>query len=420
MDVVDFMHSLDATSFILLFWYTLVFEVPRYTIGTIVVVLTRPWLRPRHQPGTALSLSVVLAGHNEAASLRTCIESLQEQTLLREGGRMEVIVVDDGSTDEMFEVAQALRREGMVDGVLRLGHRGGKSAAVNLGVSSSTGEIILIADIDTTFDRDACALLLDHFADPQVGAVSGDIGVRNLFASLLTIQQGIEYAISISLGRSILDSLGMLAVVSGAFGAFRRTALEQVGRQDVEVGEDADLTMKLRRAGWLLRFAPEAHALTSVPENATGLAMQRLRWDRSIITIWMRKFRSTLDPRLAVLRLRDLVAFLDIIIFQVLLVVLFPVYLIWLFYYLGQLAVVVIAATLIVYTGFNLLAFTAALATGAQVPFRLIFYVPLFTIVQFLFLRTVRMVAFAQELVFRSSYRDSFVPARVMSQVDIV
>ena len=420
MDAVEFIRSLDLASFIQIFWYTVVFEIPRYTIGAIIVLLTRPWMRPKHQPEMALSLSVVLAGHNEAASLRACVESLREQTLLHEGGGMEVIVVDDGSTDDMFEVAQALRRMGLVDEVLRVGHRGGKSAAINLGLSACTGEIIMIVDVDTTFDRDACALLLDYFADPQVGAVSGNIGVRNLFSNLLTSQQGIEYAISISLGRSIQDALGMLAVVSGAFGAYRRAALEQVGRQDVEVGEDADLTMKLRRAGWLIRFAPEAHAQTSVPEGPAELAAQRLRWDRAIITIWMRKFRSTLDPRISVLRLRDVAAFLDIVVFQILLAFLFPVYLIWLFHYLGILAGVIIAATLILYTGFNMLAFTAAHAAGAQVPFSLIAYVPLFTIVQVSFLRVVRIVAFVQELVFRSSYRDTYVPGRVMSQVDIV
>lgn len=420
MDAVEFIHSLDLVSFIQIFWFTIVFEVPRYIIGAIILPLTEPWLRPKHQTEGPRSLSVVIAGHNESASLRFCVESLREQTLLRRGGSMEIIVVDDGSTDDMFEVAQALRREGLVDGVLRLGHRGGKSAAVNLGLSACTGEIIMMIDADTTFDRDACEALLDYFADPEVGAVNGNIGVRNIFVNLLTAQQAIGYAITISLGRSIADALGILAVVSGAFGAYRRAALTQVGGLDVEVGEDADLTMKLRRAGWSIRFASDAHALTEVPETAARLALQRLRWDRAIVTIWMRKFRSTLDPRLAVLRLRDVVLLVDIVVFQVLLALAFPFYLLWLYVYLGELATVIIAATLILYAGFNMLAFAAAYVGGAQVPFSLIFYVPLYTVWQVTFLRMVRVVAFVQEIAFRSSYRDTYVPARVMSQVDIV
>src|SRR6202035_4622537 len=119
------------------------------------------------------TISVILAGHNEADSLRFCVRALAEQTILAERGGMEVIVVDDGSTDRMLDVARELQGKGNVDVVLRLDQRGGKSAAVNLGLSVCTGDIVVIADADTTFDRDAFAELLSYFADPRVGAVSG-------------------------------------------------------------------------------------------------------------------------------------------------------------------------------------------------------------------------------------------------------
>ena len=151
-------------------------------------------------------------------------------------GAMEVIVVDDGSTDRMFEVAKSLQREGLVDKVLRLDHRGGKSAAVNLGLSICTGDVVVISDADTTFDRDAFAELLSYFSDPRVGAVSGNLGVRNAAASLITRHQAIEYAIGISLGRSIQDMLGILSIASGAFGAFRRSAIEASGRTGCRSG----------------------------------------------------------------------------------------------------------------------------------------------------------------------------------------
>ena len=143
--------------------------------------------------------------------------------------------------------------------------------------------------------------------------MTSNIGVRNARVSLITRHQAIEYAISISLGRSIQDVLGILSIVSGAFGAFRRSAIEEVGGQDVEVGEDADLTMKLRRAGWRIRFAPGAHALTDVPETVSALIAQRLRWDRGLITIWMRKFRGVFDPRQSTFRLIDVAALADVL-----------------------------------------------------------------------------------------------------------
>jgi poly-beta-1,6-N-acetyl-D-glucosamine synthase len=415
-----FLHSLDRVSVIYLFWYTIIFEIPRYTIGTVIIIAARLWVRAPSPLKTDFKLSIILAGHNEEKPLRPCIEGLAEQTILADLGAIEVIVIDDGSTDRMSEVALQLQREGMIDKVLRLGDRGGKSAAVNLGLSSSTGDIVVISDIDTTFDRSAFAEMMGYFADPRVGAVSGNIGVRNAHVSLITRHQAIEYAISISLGRSIQDVLGILSIVSGAFGAFRRSAIEEVGGQDVEVGEDADLTMKLRRAGWRIRFAPGAHALTDVPETVSALIAQRLRWDRGLITIWMRKFRGVFDPRQSTFRLIDVAALTDVLGFQVLLAFMFPAYLVWLFVYYSDLATTIIEATMMGLMILNLLAFISAVAIGIHTPFWLILYLPLFSILQLTLMRIIRIVAILQELIFRRSYHDPYVPPRVMSQVEVV
>jgi poly-beta-1,6-N-acetyl-D-glucosamine synthase len=165
---------------------------------------------------------------------------------------------------------------------LRLEHRGGKSAAINLGLSACTGDIVVISDVDTTFDRSAFAELLGYFADPRVGAVSGSLGVRNASASLITRHQAIEYAIGIALGRIVQDSLGILSIVSGAFGAFRRAALEQVGGQDVEVGEDADLTMKLRRAGWRILFVLHSTGAAPLSGDTLGRLVQQANGTRRL------------------------------------------------------------------------------------------------------------------------------------------
>jgi poly-beta-1,6-N-acetyl-D-glucosamine synthase len=420
MSALAFLRSLDAKSLILLFWYTTLFEIPRYVIGGVVTAALALWWRPVRAVASHLTLSVVLVGHNERQPLRACVEALAEQTLLAEGGVMQVVVVDDGSTDRMMDVARELQRAGKIDTLLRLEHRSGKSAGVNLALSVCRGDIVIIADIDTTFDRDAFAEMLAYFADPRVGAVSGNLGVRNLSASLMTRVQAIEYAIGFSLGRRIVDALGILPIVSGAFGAFRRAAIEQVGRQDVEVGEDADLAMKLRRAGWRIRFAPEANALTMVPETVASFIAQRLRWDRGLITIWMRKFRGALDPRQSTFRLLNMLSVVDVLIFQVLLALAFPAYLIWLYYYFGDFASTIIGATLLGYAAINLLAFFAAAAVGLQTPFHLVLYLPLYTVLQIMLMRPIRLVAIVQEFIFRSSYRDLYVPSHVMRQVEMV
>jgi len=329
---------------------------------------------------------------------------------------MDALAFLGSPTDGMTDVAHTLRAEGLIHEVLRLRHRGGKSAAVNLGFAVCTGDIIVIADIDTSFDRDALAVMLGYFAaDSRLGAVSGDLGVRNERASLITRCQAIEYGISISLGRRIADVLGILSIVSGAFGAFRRSAIESVGGQDVEVGEDADLTMKLRRAGWRIRFAPEAHALTLVPETVSALIAQRLRWDRGIVTIWLRKYRSVFDPTRSTFRVVDVLASLDVLVFQFCLPLAFPAYLAWLWWQFGAFAITLAGATLIGYLAIALVAVLAAAALQVERPLRLVIYLPLYAALQFL-LRIVRLIAIFQELIFRASYRDPYVPARIMQR----
>jgi len=420
MRAFDLLSSMDSVSLIALFWYACFLELPRYTIGAIVVCLVGRWMpEPAGECGD-LSLTILLVGHNEARSLRKAVEGLGEQTIAKKRGSLNIVVVDDGSIDGMSKIARELQREGKVAQVLRSEQRGGKSAGVNLGLGVCNTDIVLIADVDTTFDRDAFEIVLGYFADPSVGAVSGNIAVRNPFASLITHNQAIEYAIGLTLGRRIADALGILTIVSGAFGAFRRQAMESVGRQDVEVGEDADLTLKLRRAGWRIRFAPEALGLTDVPETVSALIAQRLRWDRGIITIWTRKFRTAFDPRSTSFRLIDVWAIIDVIFYQAVLALAFPVYMVWLIYYFSDFAWTVIGATLVAYFIADILAFTVAALTGLAHPLRLLPYIPLYTLVQMTLMRVVRLIAIVQEVVLRSSDRDPYVPARVMRQVEPV
>ena len=420
MRALDLLGSMDLMSLIALFWYACFFELPRYTIGALVVALSARWRLEQTGECDDLSFTILLVGHNEAKSLRKAVDGLAEQTIAKKRGSVRIVVVDDGSTDGMSDIALALQREGKITQVLRSHQRGGKSAGINFGLTACTTDIVFITDVDTTFDRDAFEIMLGYFADPCVGAVSGNIGVRNPFSTLTTRNQTIEYAIGLTMGRRIADALGILSIVSGAFGGFRRLAVESVGGHDVEVGEDADLTLKLRRAGWRVRFAPEALGLTDVPESVTALVAQRLRWDRGIITIWTRKFRSVFNPQRSTFRMLEVWAVVDVIFYQAVLALAFPVYLIWLFYYFADVASTVIGATLVGYFLGDILTFAFAAVTGLAHPLRLLPYIPFYTFMQMTLMRVVRLIAIVQEVFFYSSYRDPFVPSRVMRQAERV
>src|ERR1700730_9959015 len=114
---------------------------------------------------------------------------------------------------------------------------------------------------------------------------------------------------------------------------FGRSALLQVGGLGMEVAEDADLAMKLRRHGWDLRFAPEAIARTNGPETMVDLLLQRLRWDANIVTIWWRKYAGNLNLSRADFRLSNALTSLDVIWFSAILPLVLPIYIVWLWNY---------------------------------------------------------------------------------------
>src|SRR5262249_46308813 len=189
--------------------------------------------------------------------------------------------------------------------------------------------------------------VLPHFADPQIGGVGGEIKVANESATLTTRFQAIEYAIAISTGRQVSDALDVVPNVSGAFGAFRRSALLRIGGLDMEVSEDAALTMKLRNAGYKIRFAPRATCKTKVPETLTALTLQRLRWDAGLITIWCRRCIGNISPLSPNFRLIEALVIFDVLWFPIILPLVFPIYCVWLWSRMGEFAVTLLATTLI-------------------------------------------------------------------------
>src|SRR5262249_55228410 len=161
------------------------------------------------------------------------------------------------------------------------------------------------------------------------------------------------------------DALGILPNVSGAAGAFRRTALEQVGGQDVEVAEDAALAMKLRDAGWRLRFAPDAIARTPAPETMVSLLLQPLPWDSNIITIWWRTHPRNPNSFGRNFNFATMWTNLDVLWFSAILPLVLPVYMLWLYNSVGDASITFLLAVFL-----GLCAFDVILCVVACVPLR--------------------------------------------------
>ncbi len=410
----SFLLAQSVFGLLYVFWYTVVLELPRYVLPFVAAGLT---LRDRTEaPAEELpkaggpTVSVVMIGHNEESSIEACIRSLREQSF----SDFEIIVVSDGSTDKMSAEARELVRRGWVSQVLTTDLRGGKSSGTNLAWNVARGDIIINVDCDCSFDRYAIESVIKPFEDPRVGAVCGDIAPRNSEVSIISQFQEIEYLQSISVGKRIGNVIDQVVCASGAFGAFRRTALEQVGGFDVGGGEDLDITIRLRKAGWLSRYAPDAICYTDVPTSAFVLIRQRLRWERDSIWIRYRKHKSLLNPFARDFKPGETFHQWDFLFFSVLASFVFPIYLVFLGIQYGSFLPAILIAMQIGLLAIDVTVLAlAAWTTGRPVFWRNLPFLPAYTLFQCYVMRPVRLWAYIDEWCFSGSHRDNYTPLKV-------
>ncbi len=416
----NYLFTKSYWSIVFIYWHFLLLEFPRYVVTDIVVLIRELWPIKRITPDFTQALlqhktlaSVIIPCHNEEHTILKTINSLKTQSY----PYLQIIVVDDGSTDRTPAICTPLSESGDIL-YLRNSLRGGKSSAANMGLKHCRGEYLITADADTTFDRDAIWHMLNAFSDPEIGAVSGNVRIRNVKHNLLTRLQAIQYLITISVGRIASAQLNILLIVSGAFGAFRREIVEQVGGWDVGPGEDADLTLKSKLQGSKIGFASKATCLTDAPTTIKGFINQQRRWNRSLIRYRMRKYTNLFNPLHAEFDLMALLGTLDILGYQVLLAYSFIIYLGWLALYHFPIMLFVLVSSYILYmanTGVQL-AIAWLLSERKAQDARLFIYLPLYPLFSGYLLKFVRVYAYTEELLFRTSYTDPQVPRKVLDQ----
>lgn len=243
----------------------------------LLVLIARRHARGDFRPQTEAqqfyrpAVSVVVPAYNEAVGIAAAVRSLAASSY----PDVEIIVVDDGSTDGTAATVRALELP-RVRVVQQL--NGGKPAALNTGIANAAGDILVLVDGDTVFEADTVGALVASLADPEVGAVSGNTKVGNR-GGLIGRWQHIEYVIGFNLDRRMFDVLRCMPTIPGAVGAFRREVLSEVGGvSDSTLAEDTDLTMAICRAGWRVVYQPLAVAWTEAPSSLGQLWRQRYRW----------------------------------------------------------------------------------------------------------------------------------------------
>ncbi|WUS97261.1 glycosyltransferase [Streptomyces sp. NBC_00708] len=225
------------------------------------------------------TVTVLVPAYNEKKCIANTVRSL-----LASDYPVEVIVIDDGSTDGTADIVQRMRLPNVR--VVRQ-RNAGKPAALNNGIAHARNDIIVMMDGDTVFEPSTVRELVQPFGDPRVGAVAGNAKVGNR-DSLIGAWQHIEYVMGFNLDRRMYDVLRCMPTIPGAVGAFRREALERVGGiSEDTLAEDTDVTMALHRDGWRVVYAENARAWTEAPETVQQLWSQRYRWSYGTMqAIW--------------------------------------------------------------------------------------------------------------------------------------
>jgi cellulose synthase/poly-beta-1,6-N-acetylglucosamine synthase-like glycosyltransferase/peptidoglycan/xylan/chitin deacetylase (PgdA/CDA1 family) len=221
-------------------------------------------------PRVTEPVTVIVPAYNEAAGIEAAVRSIAAS-----GHPVEIIVVDDGSTDGTADIVEALGLPGVI--VLRK-ENGGKPSALNAGLQAASHEIVVMVDGDTVFEPGTVHALIQPLADPRVGAVSGNTKVANR-GGILGAWQHIEYVVGFNLDRRLFDLAECMPTVPGAIGAFRRSAVLCAGGVSSDtLAEDTDLTMALCRDGWRVVYRDDARAWTEAPATLGALWKQRYRW----------------------------------------------------------------------------------------------------------------------------------------------
>jgi cellulose synthase/poly-beta-1,6-N-acetylglucosamine synthase-like glycosyltransferase/peptidoglycan/xylan/chitin deacetylase (PgdA/CDA1 family)/spore germination protein YaaH len=255
-------------------WAFMIVATALVVARTLVVIWLAYRYRPLPKKDFTEPVSVVMAAYNEGKVIAGTLRSLLDTDYQ---GKIEVIVVDDGSRDE---TAAEVERLAKVDPRVRLlqQENRGKARALQRALAAVRHGIVVFIDADTHFQRDTLPLLLEPFADEGIGAVSGHAKVGNL-RKFIARCQALEYTCGFNLDRRAYTRWNCVTVVPGAISAIRKAAIDRAGGLSLQtLAEDTDLTLTLHKDRQRIVYVPQAIGWTEAPESVRTLARQRFRW----------------------------------------------------------------------------------------------------------------------------------------------
>ena len=239
-------------------------------------------------------ITIMVPAHNEEVVIEDTIDYLMTKINY---GNYEVLVTDDGSTDETPAILARLQKKYPKLRVIRIDKNKGKAHAFDIGMAFAKGRLILSNDADTVPEPDALSNYVNYFIRPggNISAVTANMDVKNR-TSLLGKSQTVEFSSIVGIiKRTQAGVLGGLYAYSGANTMYRKDALIDVGgfRQD-RATEDISIAWDHQLNGWISVFAPTIIFFMEVPVSLPMLYRQRKRWAKGGTEVWLTNFKKVL------------------------------------------------------------------------------------------------------------------------------
>ena len=227
-------------------------------------------------PASEPEISIIIPCYNEEKYVKDCLESVYSSDYPKE--KMQVIFVDDGSTDNTLEIVNEFKKKHAPSLRVLHGTHEGKSPALNLGLKETSHDLIIALDSDTVLDKRAIYNIVQPFSRKDIGAANGACMVRN-YKSPLGLFQSVEYSWLNVVKQGFSKLTGNGIWFFGFFACYRREALKKIGgfKKDT-LTEDMDTALEIYGAGYRTIHVHEAVGYSIVPSNLNALFRQRMRW----------------------------------------------------------------------------------------------------------------------------------------------
>ena len=253
-------------------------------------------------------VSIIVPSYNEGKNIKNTLERLIDLEYPKD--KLEIIVVDDGSKDNTYEIAKEYEEKYNFIKVYKK-ENGGKSSALNYGIKRSSGEIIVTLDADSIPEKDSLIKMLKYMYYYNADIVVPAIQTINT-KKLIEKYQYIDYSIH-NFSRMVIDKMNSIFIASGPFSVFKRSVFEKIGLFDEKnISEDMEIALRAQKNNFKIKFCPEVIIKTVPPDNFKSLLKQRVRWVLGFIDNYM-KYRDIEN-----IYLREIVFGISIILYVLL------------------------------------------------------------------------------------------------------